>query len=80
MLNAKPGVGYKVVLVNETPTGHVLTRGLGSFRVLWSLGFFLTLTSRPSAGSNDLFQPVATAVSIRHTGANDRKERQRSKN
>lgn len=52
MLNAKPCVGYKVGLVNETPTDHVLTRGLRSSRV-W--GFFLMLTPRPSASSNDLF-------------------------
>lgn len=41
MLNAKPCVGYKVVLINEAPTGHVLTRDLGSFRGLWFWGFFL---------------------------------------
>lgn len=42
--------------------------------------FFLMLTSRPSAASNDLFQTFATAVSIGHTGANDRKEKKKSMN
>ena len=79
MLNAKPCVGYKVVLVNKAPTGHVLTRSLESFRVLWLLVFCLNVNFKPSAGSNNTFQPFATAVSIRHTEANDRKRKKSSK-
>lgn len=60
MENAKPGVGCKVVLLNEALRAQALTRSLGSFRALWVWGFFLT--SRPSGRSNTTFQPFAAAL------------------